>query len=167
MTKEVSVAERAMWILRELRDTFKAAVYVELHPDDSGVFYIEEGATASAIAFLTKEAGSERWEQGIPTKGYLSLAFCHMNLDTEQSEAVTPPITYPFEVDDQARVQSNFAYHPPKPGQDEKYVSLRYKGQRLAEDMHAFCPPSRERNIALNRLEEAMMWANASIARNE
>ena len=37
----------------------------------------------------------------------------------------------------------------------------------LAQTIISNCPSSRERSLAITKLEEAIMWANASIARNE
>lgn len=60
-----------------------------------------------------------------------------------------------------------YTYHPPKPGQPERYGKIRAKAKELAELIDAECPQSRERSIAMTDLENAVMWANASIARNE
>ena len=79
----------------------------------------------------------------------------------------TPPQSYPFEVEDQERVERDFTYHAPKAGQPEKYQILRDKAKDLAGEIHMLCPKSRERSSALTKLEEAVMWANAAIARNE
>lgn len=68
---------------------------------------------------------------------------------------------------DEAYLARAFTHHPPKEGQQERYVGLRAHARSLAELILAHCPTSRERQIALTRLEEAVMWANASIARNE
>lgn len=64
-------------------------------------------------------------------------------------------------------INNNFTYHPPKPGQPEKYVQLRDKAKELAILIHQLCPSSRERSIAITNLEQAVYWANGSIARNE
>jgi len=37
----------------------------------------------------------------------------------------------------------------------------------LAAYINENCPDSREKSLAFTKLEEAVMWANASIARNE
>jgi len=37
----------------------------------------------------------------------------------------------------------------------------------FAQELCRFCPDSRERSLALTKLEEAVSWANAAIARNE
>ena len=61
----------------------------------------------------------------------------------------------------------NFTYHPPKDGQFEKYEGIRATARGLAELINTYCPDSREKSLAITKLEEAVMWANASIARNE
>lgn len=60
-----------------------------------------------------------------------------------------------------------FTYHPPKDDQQARYVLLRDEACKLAEKIAAFTPPSREQSLALTKLEEAVMFANAAIARNE
>jgi hypothetical protein len=67
----------------------------------------------------------------------------------------------------QAQLDNNFKYHSPKPGQNEKYEGLRAKAKELAEQINDMCPDSREKSLAITNLEQAIMWANASIARNE
>lgn len=64
-------------------------------------------------------------------------------------------------------IEKNFTYHPPKPGQPERYAKIRGEAQKLAIILMAECPDSREKSLAFTKLEEAVMWANASIARNE
>lgn len=63
-------------------------------------------------------------------------------------------------------IENNFRYHSPKPGQPEMYEELRRNAKDLALLFDALCPDSRELSLALTKLEEAVMWANASIARN-
>ncbi len=64
-------------------------------------------------------------------------------------------------------LQNRFTYHPPKVGQPERYEKIRALGYELAVLLTETCPQSRELSLALTNLEEAIMWANASIARNE
>ena len=64
-------------------------------------------------------------------------------------------------------IENNFIYHAPKEGQQEKYQSLREKAKELAYMIDELCPHSREKSIAMTELETSIMWANASIARNE
>lgn len=64
-------------------------------------------------------------------------------------------------------IENNFMYHAPKDNQSFRYQLIRETGKNLAEIFDANCPESRERSLALTNLEQAVMWANASIARNE
>lgn len=64
------------------------------------------------------------------------------------------------------QIEKNFSYHPPQPGQQEKYESIRAKYKELAYLIEEVCPPSRERAIAMTELEQSHMMANAAIARN-
>ena len=61
----------------------------------------------------------------------------------------------------------NFTYHAPKAGQPERYTEIREKAMEFAELIDRECPESREKSLAFTKLEESIMWANASIARNE
>ncbi|MDA1742227.1 MULTISPECIES: Acb2/Tad1 domain-containing protein [Bacillus cereus group] len=64
------------------------------------------------------------------------------------------------------QIKNNFSYHPPKEGQVEKFKDIRNEGLHFANLIDSNCPNSREKSLALTKLEEAVMWANASIARN-
>lgn len=64
-------------------------------------------------------------------------------------------------------INNAFQYHSPINNQPDRYVQLREHARSLALKFVSFCPPSRERSLAMTKLEEAIMWANASIARNE
>lgn len=63
-------------------------------------------------------------------------------------------------------IENNFKYHAPKEGQADKYVKLREKAKELAYLIDELCPNSREKSVAMTELENSVMWANASIARN-
>lgn len=67
----------------------------------------------------------------------------------------------------QERIENNFTYHKPVGDQPAKYEELRNAGKALAEHIVALTPASREQSVALTKLEEAIFWANAAIARNE
>ena len=67
----------------------------------------------------------------------------------------------------QKQIDNNFVYHPPKEGQKERYESIREGACEYAEYLAHHCPESRELSLAMTKLEEAVMWANAAIARNE
>ena len=64
-------------------------------------------------------------------------------------------------------LNKRFTYHAPKEGQPQKYENIRKNALALAELLNAMCPDFREKSLAITSLEEAVMWANASIARNE
>lgn len=59
-----------------------------------------------------------------------------------------------------------YTYHAPNEGQKNVYELIRRKAKELAELIDAACPDGREKNIALMHVEDAVMWANASIARS-
>lgn len=65
------------------------------------------------------------------------------------------------------QIANTFSYHSPKPGQPERYTALRCKARELATLIVESCPASRERSLAITKLQEAVMFANASIAINE
>lgn len=64
-------------------------------------------------------------------------------------------------------IDNRFTYHPPKEGQAERYITIRDAAKSLAELLNEECPDSREKSLAITHLEDCVMWANASIARNE
>lgn len=68
---------------------------------------------------------------------------------------------------DKLEILKRFSYHAPTPGQPEKYILIRDTTRALAYLMVDCCPESRELSLAVTHLEQAVMWANASIARNE
>jgi hypothetical protein len=68
---------------------------------------------------------------------------------------------------DVKELENRFTYHSPKDGQPQKYTALRTKGKELAEMINSMVPESREQSLAITKLEEAIMWANAGIARRE
>lgn len=74
---------------------------------------------------------------------------------------------YEMSEKDKKNIENNFKYHAPKDGQSEKYEEIRAQAKAFAEKLATLCPPSRELSLALTELETAVMWANASIARNE
>lgn len=65
-----------------------------------------------------------------------------------------------------AVIENNYRYHAPQPGQPEKYEAIRAKAKELAYVIEELAPNSREKSLAMTKLEESVMWANASVARN-
>jgi hypothetical protein len=69
---------------------------------------------------------------------------------------------------DTADLENRFTYHAPKDHeQADRYVRVRQHGYGLAKVIDEMAPDSREKSLAITHLEEAVMWANAAIARNE
>lgn len=58
-------------------------------------------------------------------------------------------------------------YRAPKGDQVGRYEELRKGAYTLGVAIIEKCPNSRERSVALTKLDEIVMWANAAIARNE
>ena len=62
---------------------------------------------------------------------------------------------------------NRFTYHAPKDDQPAKYEEIRNEARLFAVTIDDLCPESREKSLAITKLEEAVFWANASIARNK
>jgi len=88
-----------------------------------------------------------------------------MQTETQSTSHAQPPYHPTARIEKQ--INTNFVYHSVKPGQQERYVAIREKAKELALLIVCNTPESREQSLALTELESAMMWANASIARNE
>lgn len=69
--------------------------------------------------------------------------------------------------EERERLDNNFTHHPPFGDQAARYEIIRFTARQLASTFMRFCPPSRELSLALTEIENAVMWANAAIARNE
>ena len=65
------------------------------------------------------------------------------------------------------QIENNFAYHPADELKGRLHGILREALKETAYAIDSMCPNSREKSLAMTKLEEAMMWANAAIARNE
>lgn len=63
-------------------------------------------------------------------------------------------------------IERRFTYHPPTPDQIPRYERIRSAGKEMAYLLQDACPPSAELTRAINAVEEAVMLANAAIARN-
>ena len=65
----------------------------------------------------------------------------------------------------QDQIDNNFKYHAPKAGQPEIYEEIRNKAKELAMLINERAPDGREKSLAVTNIEQAVMWANAGIAR--
>lgn len=74
---------------------------------------------------------------------------------------------YECPVEEALKLENAFTYHKPFGDQQDRYVALRDEAKAVAYRIVELVPPSRERSLALTKLEEAIFWANAGIARNE
>lgn len=62
---------------------------------------------------------------------------------------------------------AQFEHHEPIGDQVSRYNVLRGKAKEFATLIDMCCPESREKSLAMTKLEECVMWANKSIATNE
>ena len=63
-------------------------------------------------------------------------------------------------------LENRFTYHAPKGEQPDKYAQIRLAGKNFAMLVNELCPQTREQSLAITKIEEAVMWANAAIARH-
>ena len=65
-------------------------------------------------------------------------------------------------------ITHRFTFHPPSGDADvEQYTRFRAYAKGFAEMLNAQLPENREKSLAVTKVEEALMWANASYARGE
>jgi hypothetical protein len=69
------------------------------------------------------------------------------------------PLTYDSEL------EVRFAYHAPDDAAKQAHGAVRKACHELAAHIVQYAPQGREQALALTKVEEAMMWANAAIAR--
>lgn len=64
------------------------------------------------------------------------------------------------------RIQNDFSHHSP-PSEEAGHVLTRIRQELAATAEYVVdnTPPGREQSVALTKLEEAMFWANAAVAR--
>ena len=67
---------------------------------------------------------------------------------------------------DNATIENNFKYHSPKEEQPAIFQFIRVKAKELAIIINEEVPEGREKALAITKLEESVMWANAGIARS-
>jgi len=63
-------------------------------------------------------------------------------------------------------IANRFGFHPATDETREMHSHVRESFIDLANELNSFLPESREKSLFLTALQEAAMWANASIACN-
>lgn len=63
-------------------------------------------------------------------------------------------------------LQTRFTYHPPDSEQVSAFERIRREAHEIAHIILEEVPAGRERSLAWTKLEEAVMWANAGVARH-
>lgn len=86
---------------------------------------------------------------------------------TDLSEKLEDSRHYLVSAEMDEELKRRFTYHAPQDGQPERYTMIRDEAYELAKLIIHATPSSKEQSTALTKLEEAVMWANAAIARNE
>ena len=62
-------------------------------------------------------------------------------------------------------IENRFTYHKPKEEDTMKFPLIRDMAKNLAYIIDENVPDGREKSLAMTKLEEVVMWANAGIAR--
>lgn len=65
-----------------------------------------------------------------------------------------------------ADLENRFAYHSPSGVKITKHSNVREHCLELAKFINEVAPESREKSLAITKLEEVMFWTNGAIARN-
>jgi hypothetical protein len=61
--------------------------------------------------------------------------------------------------------ERTFKYHAPKAEQVPIYEEIREMGRKFAEAIDGYTGDCREKSLAITKIEEAIFWANAAVAR--
>lgn len=66
----------------------------------------------------------------------------------------------------EAELKNRFLYHAPDAEKARAHERVRTYIMQMALEFNDSLPEGREKSLAMTHLEEAMFWANASLARN-
>lgn len=68
---------------------------------------------------------------------------------------------------DEGDLRNRFNYHPPStPARQADHEDIRAVCLEVAMQINWLVPDGREKSLAITKLEEAMFWANAGLARS-
>lgn len=67
----------------------------------------------------------------------------------------------------QGELDRRFDHHPPDEHKVVVHQLIRSAFKDIADLVSHECPDCREKSLALTKLEEAMFWSNAAIARDD
>lgn len=66
-----------------------------------------------------------------------------------------------------SELDRRFSYHPPRSERRRtEHETVRSICREAAEQLEVLLPPGREAALVITKLEEAMFWANAALARS-
>jgi hypothetical protein len=68
--------------------------------------------------------------------------------------------------DSDADLHNRFTFHPATEWTAPMHQEVRDRAYAFALAMRDLVPPGRELSLTITKIEEAMMWANAAIARD-
>lgn len=68
---------------------------------------------------------------------------------------------------DDKELYVRFSHHKPDIAKGNTHSLVRGLFHELAEKLNTLVPESREKAVTITKIEEAMFWANAAIARND
>ena len=83
-------------------------------------------------------------------------------VDVQETKERNPAMEVPEPAD---VIEQVFTYHPPTGDQPERYKRIRESAMAMARVIDKDCPPGADRTAAIRHLSEAVMTANAAIAR--
>lgn len=66
---------------------------------------------------------------------------------------------------DNTDLENRFNYHAPDEVKKRAHERVRTYLLQMAQEFNISLPEGREKSLAITKLEEAMFWANAAIAR--
>lgn len=119
--------------------------------------------------FVVAKDGSEPGLEGVVARslGPIRRPPIDASENAPHKDPVNGGTRYTVLAKDRDDLRKRFLHHAPHGDQGQRYAEIRATILDVAEYVMERAPRSRELSLALTNLEQAMMWANAAIARNE